>query len=478
MANDYNNTDWTEDANTKASASSNIEGATQLNNTLAIGVNDTGYDVKFFGDTATNGYMLWDASTDDLILGSSSKIGIGEPSPDALLHIRETTDDTAAYLRIETANNGNGDIGVLFQEITTIKAAVGYDAGRDAVALVHASGLDSSNGINILSSGNVGIGTKTPDALLHLESSTDTALIIRADSDNSDENDNPLIHLQQDYRAAGASGVLADTKIGMIGDAGQIYTSSIANASYITAQGSISTGDSDTGTIQFATGGNNGQDTDVTARLATARMTITASGNVGIGEASPDKVLHVKETSDSAYCAMLENTDADNPYGLFIHYTGGAPNADNTDFFIACNDSSTSRFRVSGNGDVDTSTGTGISSISDERMKENIADFTGGLSIVDTLKPRTFTWKSGADRGMTGTRYGFIAQEILATSGVEANMSLAKSNSFDEHHPDYGVINQFCTDGILKSSQMSAKECVLISAIQELSAKVTALENA
>jgi hypothetical protein len=314
MANDYNNTDWTEDANTKASASSNIEGATQLNNTLTIGVNDTGYDVKFFGDTSTNGYMLWDASTDDLILGSSSKIGIGEPSPDALLHIRETTDDTAAYLRIETANNGNGDIGVLFQEITSIKAAVGYDAGRDAVALVHASGLDSSNGINILSSGNVGIGTKTPDALLHLESSTDTALIIRADSDNSGENDNPLIHLQQDYRAAGASGVLADTKIGMIGDAEQIYTSSIANASYITAQGSISTGDSDTGTIQFATGGNNGQDTDVTARLATARMTIAASGKVGIGTAAPATLLEILGGTGTGFSGSgtlrLSNADA------------------------------------------------------------------------------------------------------------------------------------------------------------------------
>ena len=49
----------------------------QANGTLTVGVDDTGYDVKFFGDTATNGYMLWDASTEDLILGSSSKLGIG-----------------------------------------------------------------------------------------------------------------------------------------------------------------------------------------------------------------------------------------------------------------------------------------------------------------------------------------------------------------------------------------------------------------
>jgi len=58
-----------------------IDGAVQIDNTVTVGVDGTGYDVKFFGDTATNGYMLWDQSTDDLILGSSSKLGIGVASP-------------------------------------------------------------------------------------------------------------------------------------------------------------------------------------------------------------------------------------------------------------------------------------------------------------------------------------------------------------------------------------------------------------
>tara|TARA_Y100000004_G_scaffold92478_1_gene103660 strand:+ start:1745 stop:2638 length:894 start_codon:yes stop_codon:yes gene_type:complete len=42
-----------------------VSGATQLNNTLTVGVDDTGYDVKFFGDTSGN-YMLWDTSSDRL----------------------------------------------------------------------------------------------------------------------------------------------------------------------------------------------------------------------------------------------------------------------------------------------------------------------------------------------------------------------------------------------------------------------------
>jgi hypothetical protein len=36
-----------------------IDGATQIDATVTVGVDDTGYDVKFFGATA-GAYMLWD----------------------------------------------------------------------------------------------------------------------------------------------------------------------------------------------------------------------------------------------------------------------------------------------------------------------------------------------------------------------------------------------------------------------------------
>ena len=44
-----------------------IDGAVQIDATVTVGVDDTGYDVKFFGDTASK-YMLWDASADTLVL--------------------------------------------------------------------------------------------------------------------------------------------------------------------------------------------------------------------------------------------------------------------------------------------------------------------------------------------------------------------------------------------------------------------------
>ena len=44
-----------------------IDGAVQIDAGVTVGVDDTGYDVKFFGAT-TGKYMLWDASADTLIL--------------------------------------------------------------------------------------------------------------------------------------------------------------------------------------------------------------------------------------------------------------------------------------------------------------------------------------------------------------------------------------------------------------------------
>ena len=53
-----------------------IDGAVQIDNTVTVGVDDTGYDVKFFGATSGS-YMLWDESEDDLILGGGAGLRAG-----------------------------------------------------------------------------------------------------------------------------------------------------------------------------------------------------------------------------------------------------------------------------------------------------------------------------------------------------------------------------------------------------------------
>jgi hypothetical protein len=52
-----------------------IDGAVQIDATVTVGVDDTGYDVKFFGATSGSS-MLWDESADDLIL-TNAGIAVG-----------------------------------------------------------------------------------------------------------------------------------------------------------------------------------------------------------------------------------------------------------------------------------------------------------------------------------------------------------------------------------------------------------------
>ena len=60
---------------TALSSTLTVTGATQLNSTLTVGVDDTGYDVKLFGDTASK-YWLWDTSADGVVLvGASTQTG-------------------------------------------------------------------------------------------------------------------------------------------------------------------------------------------------------------------------------------------------------------------------------------------------------------------------------------------------------------------------------------------------------------------
>jgi hypothetical protein len=82
----YVGTDLDVDGTTNLDAV-DIDGNVQLDGTLTVGVDDTGYDVKFFGATSGN-YMQWDQSEDRLNI-------VGTDSSAALLRI-ESTDATAA----------------------------------------------------------------------------------------------------------------------------------------------------------------------------------------------------------------------------------------------------------------------------------------------------------------------------------------------------------------------------------------------
>jgi len=169
-------------------------GATLIG-TLTVGVNDTGHDVKFFGATATNGYMLWDESTDDLILGSASKMGIGETSPAVGLDVHwdneisagfgKATTDTN-YISIRTLEEAGKIAGVAFMVGDTTQTGVSSTfqlagvAGKvinanDSAALQGELGFYTNSGNSIAQKmvldkdGKLGIGETSPTDPLHVK---------------------------------------------------------------------------------------------------------------------------------------------------------------------------------------------------------------------------------------------------------------------------------------------------------------------
>ena len=96
--------------------------------------------------------------------------------------------------------------------------------------------------------------------------------------------------------------------------------------------------------------------------LATSSIYLATTGNVGIGDTTPDALLDVKGT----VCLDL--------------------NADE-----ACTDNT--------------------STISDARLKTNVTDITDGLSLVGQLRPVRFNWNGEYNTG-TSSSLGFLAQEV------------------------------------------------------------------
>ena len=315
-------------------------------------------------------------------------------------------------------------------------------------------------------SGNVGIGISAPETLLQI-STTDNTTIDTIDGTNSNSNANYNLLLKNHSTTQNSfAGVAFDISSENDNDStsASIYAIRVTSGTDADHQAHLG----------FATNGEATSDQNLTER-----MRILNNGNVGIGETNPSNVLHMKGSTADAFVLQVEHTHASDPNGVIVQYSGGHPNNDDSDYFFLGFDDATSvgtpRFRVDGKGNVETTSGNNITAISDERLKENIADYAGGLAIINALRPRTFTWKDGVDRGMSGTRYGFIAQEVMGISGYEENMGLARKGKL--HAKELDAIKTLCSDGDIYKSQISSVECLLISAIKELSAKVTELEN-
>ena len=83
-----------------------IDGAVQIDNTVTVGADDQGYDVIFYGDTASSN-MTWDTSEDDLVLN------------DSRLFIKQDAAQTAMFV-----DQGADEHGIDIDTEATVKSAI------------------------------------------------------------------------------------------------------------------------------------------------------------------------------------------------------------------------------------------------------------------------------------------------------------------------------------------------------------------
>ena len=281
--------------------------------------------------------------------------------------------------------------------------------------------------------------------------------------------------------------------IGSLGTDGQVLTSSGAGvgAVYEAAAGA----DFDTA-ITINESGNDVDFRVETSSLTNALVVNGGTDSVGIGS-DPDlgssATLHIKKSDsgsssvsqyydnliieEGTFCGLsflVGNTGAsaicwgdsdDDDVGL-INYNH---NSEFMNFFV----NAAEHFRIASDGTL-TATDTDIGSNSDSRVKENIADFTYDLAKFKQLQPRTFDWKNPSQHNNADGNRGFIAQEVQAID----DYWIGELELIDDH-ADYNLIPED-ESGAHKSltSKLGKKDAMYISVINQLIARIEALENA
>ena len=256
--------------------------------TVQVGVDDTGYDVKFFGATS-GAYLEWDESADELeIRGGAATPG------KLLLSTAETTvvdGNKLGQIDFQAPVDSAGTDAILVGASIHAEADATFSSSVNSTDLVLSTGnsATATERMRITSGGNVGIGVAPSstvgdgDTLKGLSISQNTAngeysylqLLNRVENATTSN----YIHVDFDHKTDG--------------------TTTIPLAR-ISARPLSST----TGELSFST--------STSSSLSTA-MTITSAGNVGIGTSSPDAngfgaghgILTVASSTGSAKTAML-----------------------------------------------------------------------------------------------------------------------------------------------------------------------------
>jgi hypothetical protein len=202
------------------------------------------------------------------------------------------------------------------------------------------------------------------------------------------------------------------------------------------------------GGLSFSVGASEG------ASPTSTKMIITSSGNVFVGASSQISNERFGVTQSANAVAISASSNGGPATGNYessdathaTYWTFGRDNQITGNYVFAANGTT--------KGSINLTTGV-YTALSDSRVKKDITNMTYGLNEVLAMRPVTYLMKEEED---TAKRHlGFIAQEIKAIIDESVD------DLIDEEKQMYGL-------------DKSGLVPVLVKAIQELNAKVTALE--
>jgi len=363
-------------------SSGNVLGQIQSGSSGVAGLKlqtSAGASTIFAGVGSVQGLMFYANGTSEAMrIASSGNVGIGRNDPTQVLEVHKATGGDQTVAKFSAHNYG--DTGKTFIEIGTENgdgsSRIGSfnDTGNKSVLVFDTHSATSgqfTERMRIDSSGNVGIGTASPAYKLDLGG----AMRITASRST-------FVDASEDATAAAHIFVSNDG----VGDFSQLAGNLVIQARTHTSVYRD---------IIFAGGIN----------AASDLMRITGEGKVGIGETSPDKQLHIKNTATGDTGIVIENTNNAQNLDIDFYNNGGAAQgriryAEGAGSFgFAPNVSATDALHILYDGKVGIGTSSPTSKISvvGGASDAGISIKSGGNAGVD---PFRVTWTSGTEGDM------------------------------------------------------------------------------
>ena len=311
---------------------------------------DSNGDISFYEDTGTTAKLFWDASAEKLGIGTTTAtaaltVNHALPSGNAIAEFRSTGNTTSSVV---IRADGTGDSNIQFNLNGVTPFAIGVDnSDGDKFKISDSYQLGTNDRFVIDgSSGNVGIGTTSPDSALVVQGGQGTYAQIK------DGTVTTLLQARgQD--SIGVTGTLSNHGFGFFtnstermridasGNVG-IGTSSPNAGLEVLKSGGGKIRISETASryveiLGYAEGTANGstmafQTIEAGTSTSTERMRIDSSGNVGIGESSPEANLHVKNGSAGTFTASNAQVLIENNTTVRLSMVSPATNACSIEF--------------------------------------------------------------------------------------------------------------------------------------------------